>query len=65
MQFRALGRLRVMRRMEGVGKVIRESWTGGGGFVKFGVDIVKELWDFWSREGVWKMRTGQAVWERW
>jgi len=36
MQFRAFGRLRVTRRMEGVGKVIRESWTGGGGVVKVG-----------------------------
>jgi hypothetical protein len=54
-----------MRRMEGVGKEIRESWTGGGGVVKLGeVDIVGELSDFCDREGIWKTRTGQAVRER-
>lgn len=31
MQFRFLGRFRVMRRIEGVGKVMVLSVTGGGG----------------------------------
>ncbi len=57
MQFRAVGRFRVIRRIEEVGKVIFESWTCGGGVVKFvggilGVD--------WERE-IWKTRTGQGV----
>jgi hypothetical protein len=65
MQFSALGRLRVIRRIEGVGKEIRESWTGGGGMVKLGeVDIMEELRVRLDREGVWKTRTGQAVRER-
>jgi hypothetical protein len=57
--------LRVIRRIEGVGKEIRESWTGGGGMVKLGeVDIMEELRVRLDREGVWKTRTGQAVRER-
>lgn len=59
MQFRSLGRLRVMRRMEGVGKEIIESRTGGGG-----VDVIdEEKVAVICREGVLKTRTGQAVWE--
>jgi len=63
MQFRSLGRLRVMRRMEGVGKEICESLTVGGGVVKVDVDILgsAEARE-WGR--VLKTRTGQAVWER-
>jgi hypothetical protein len=38
-----------MRRMEGAGKEIRESWGFGGGEVKVGEDIF---------EGVLKDRTG-------
>jgi hypothetical protein len=34
MQFSSLERLRVMRRMVGRGKVIRQFVTGGGGVVK-------------------------------
>ena len=50
----------VISRIEGVGKVIREWWTGGGGVIK--LVIFAEA--CWGREGVWKIRTGQAVWER-
>jgi hypothetical protein len=60
MQFRAFGRLSVISRIEGVGKLIRESWTGGGGIIKL-VIFAEGGWDC---EGVWKIRTGQAVWER-
>lgn len=52
MQFSSLGRLRVMSRIEGVGKEIWESRTWGGGVLK--VDILDVL----------KLRTGMAVWER-
>lgn len=48
-----------MRRIEGVGKEIRESVTGGGGVVNwFGWDILLVL------ESEWKTRTGHAVRER-
>jgi len=40
MQFRSLGRLSVMRRMDRVGKEISESSTVGGEVVKFGFDIL-------------------------
>jgi len=42
MQFRDLGRLRVIRRMEGRGKEINiVSETFGGGVVKLGSDILR------------------------
>ena len=73
MQFSSLGRLRVMRRMVGRGKVIRQFITGGGGVVKVIVGVGEGIW-VWSdllleeleraREGVWYIRTGQAVRER-
>jgi hypothetical protein len=61
MQFSSLGRERVMRRMVGRGKVIRQFVTGGGGVVKVIVDVGEVVWvwvwrDFWLervREGVW------------
>jgi hypothetical protein len=72
MQFSCLGRLRVMRRMVGRGKVIRQFATGGGVVAKVilgkgeGVlawsDLLLEF--EMAREGVWYIRTGQAVWER-
>jgi hypothetical protein len=52
--------LSVISRIEGVGKLIRESWTGGGGVIK--LVIFAEVG--WGCESVWKIRTGQAVWER-
>jgi hypothetical protein len=72
MQFSSFGRLRVMRRMVGRGKVIRQFVTGGGGVVKLIVGVGEGL-VFLSdlllglerdREGVWYIRTGQAVRER-
>jgi hypothetical protein len=71
-QFSSLGRLRVMRRMVGRGKVIKQFVTGGGGVVKLIVGVGEGL-VFLSdlllglerdREGVWYIRTGQAVRER-
>jgi hypothetical protein len=72
MQFSSLGRLRVMRRMVGRGKVIKQFVTDGGGVVKLIVgvgegvvflsDLLLELER--DREGVWYIRTGQAVRER-
>lgn len=56
MQFRSLGRLRVMRRIEGAGKEIWESRISGGGVRKEGIVVVLRR--------VLKTRTGQAVWER-
>jgi hypothetical protein len=62
MQFKATGRLSVIRRMEGVGKVIFESWTAGGGVVKFvEEDIAFEGLRVFERDAVWKTRTGQGV----
>jgi hypothetical protein len=49
-----LGRLRVIRRIEGEGKEMIESWTDGGGVEK----------DMSRRDEVWKTRTGQGVRER-
>ena len=73
MQFSSLGRLRVMRRMVGRGKVIRQFITGGGGVVKVIVGVGEGVW-VWSdlllevlervREGVSYIRTGQGVRER-
>jgi hypothetical protein len=47
MQFSSLGRLRVMRRMVGRGKVIRQFVTDGGGVVKVIVGV-GERGLFWS-----------------
>jgi hypothetical protein len=49
-----LGRLRVIRRVEGEGKEMIESWTDGGGVEK----------DMLRRDEIWKTRTGQGVRER-
>ncbi len=61
MQFKPAGRLRVIRRMEGLGKEVRMKGWVGGGVVKFGADIADDLE---VRDRVWKTRTGQAVRER-
>jgi len=73
MQFSSLGRLRVMRRMVGRGKVIKQFVTGGGGVGKAIVGVAEGVC-VWSdllleeleriREEVWYIRTGQAVRER-
>jgi len=49
MQFRSFGRLRVIRRIDGAGKEIRESCGFGGGGLKVGENIL---------DGVLKERTG-------
>jgi hypothetical protein len=63
MQFRASGRLRVIRRMEGVGKVILESARGGGGVVNVEecamLSECNRNWDL-GETRLWK-RTGQDV----
>lgn len=57
MQLSAGTRFSVMRRIEGVGKEIMLSWTGGGGVLNCGCcDILCG----WREEGR-KTRTGQGV----
>lgn len=61
MQFMSRGRFRVIRRIEGLGKEMRESRGIGGGVVKAGEeeeDILGVL------EGLLKERTGMAARER-
>jgi hypothetical protein len=56
MQFREVGRLRVIRRMEGRGKEINiVSETFGGGVWKFGCGILRDDW---------KRRMGMGVRQR-
>lgn len=62
MQLRSFGRLRVTRRIEGLGKDTRMcSFAGGGGVAKFEGDIVEDELEDLIREEDWKTRTGQTV----